>query len=238
VFEVLSTSGDTHLGGDDFDKKIVDWLVATFKRDEGIDLSKDRKSLGNFKLDGIPPAPRGVPQVEVTFDISADGILRVSARDKASSKRADISITGASTLSADDVAAATRDAERHAEEDRARRALVDARNEAESMLYQSGRQIKEFGDKVSADIKNRVQAAADALQAAAAGEDVAAIRAAIDALREASTAIGQAMYGGGGGAAAAAGPQQPGGGGDGGGPAAGSGKSEPGVYDAEFTDST
>jgi L1 cell adhesion molecule like protein len=202
------------------------------------EFARDNKSLGNFKLEGIPPAPRGVPQVEVTFDISADGILRVSARDKASGKRADISITGASTLSADDVAAATRDAERHAAEDRARRALVDARNEAESMLYQSGRQIKEFGDKVSADVKNRVQAAADALQAAAAGEDVAAIRAAIDALREASTAIGQAMYGGGG--AAAAGPQQQpgGGGGDGGGPAAGSGKSEPGVYDAEFTDST
>jgi molecular chaperone DnaK len=136
------------------------------------------------------------------------------------------------------VAAATRDAERHAAKDKARRALVDARNEAESMLYQSGRQLKEFGDKVPADVKARVQAASDALQAAAAGEDAAAIRAAADALREASTAIGQAMYGA---AGAGAGPQQPGGGGgDGGGPAGGSKTPppEPGVYDAEFTDSS
>ncbi len=202
------------------------------------EFAKDNKSLGNFKLDGIPPAPRGVPQVEVTFDISADGILRVSARDKASGKRSDISITGASTLSADDVAKATKEAERYAEEDRQRRALVDARNEAESLLYQSGRQIKEFGDKVPPDVVARVTERSGALRAAAATEDVAAIKAAMDALREAGTAIGQAMYGGAGGPAAGQ-QQQPGGGGGGGdgGPSKGPPK-DPGVIDAEFTDSS
>jgi molecular chaperone DnaK (HSP70) len=202
------------------------------------EFAKDNKSLGNFKLDGIPPAPRGVPQVEVTFDISADGILRVSARDKASGKRSDISITGASTLSADDVAKATKEAERYAEEDRKRRALVDARNEAESLLYQSGRQIKEFGDKVPPDVAARVTERSEALRAAAATEDVAAIKAAMDALREAGTAIGQAMYGGAGGPAAGQ-QQQPGGGSGGGdgGPSKGPPK-DPGVIDAEFTDSS
>ena len=201
------------------------------------EFARDNKSLGNFRLDGIPPAPRGVPQVEVTFDISADGILRVTARDKASGKRSDISITGASTLSADDVARATKEAERYAEEDKKRRALVDARNEAEALTYQTQRQLKEFADKVPADVAARVREKADALTAAAAGEDAGAIRAALDALREAASAIGQAMYGSG--ASGGGSAQQPGG--DGTGAAGASSRSaggDPGVIDAEFTDSS
>ncbi len=196
------------------------------------EFAKDNKSLGNFRLDNIPPAPRGVPQVEVTFDLSADGTLRVSARDKASGKRADISITGASTLSEADVKKATAEAERYAQEDRARRALVDAKNEAESMVYQVNKQQAEFKDKVPADVMSRVEEKKAALQSTAQGDDVDAIRHAMDDLRQASTAIGQAMYGqqqaaGEGGAGAP--------GGDGG--ASGKDKGGPQVYDAEFTDS-
>ncbi len=200
------------------------------------EFAADNKSLGTFKLEGIPPAPRGTPQIEVSFDISADGILRVSARDKASGKRADISITGASTLSKDDVARATADAERYAEADHKRRELVDARNEAESGLYQAGRQVKEFKDKVPADVTAKVQTRSDELARAAAGEDVAAIKAASDALREAVAAIGQAVY--------AQQPQQPQGAPQQPGAAPGSGDGGPAspggpgpVIDAEFKDS-
>ena len=195
------------------------------------EFAADNKSLGTFKLEGIPPAPRGVPQIEVSFDISADGILRVSARDKASNKRADISITGASTLSKEDVARATAEAERYAEADHKRRELVDARNEAESSMYAAGRQIKEFKDKVPAEVTSKVQTRIDELARVAGGEDTAAIKAASNALREAVSEIGQAVY-----AQQPQQPQQPGGappGGDGG-PASPGG---PGVIDAEFTDS-
>ena len=195
------------------------------------EFAADNKSLGTFKLEGIPPAPRGMPQIEVSFDISADGILRVSARDKASNKRADISITGASTLSKEDVARATAEAERYAEADHKRRELVDARNEAESSMYAAGRQIKEFKDKVPAEVTSKVQTRIDELARVAGGEDTAAIKAASNALREAVSEIGQAVY-----AQQPQQPQQPGGappGGDGG-PASPGG---PGVIDAEFTDS-
>lgn len=99
---------------------------------------KDNKSIGNFRLDGIPPAPRGVPQVEVRFDIDANGILSVTAMDKGSGKKADIKITGASTLSQDDVERMVQDAEKFADEDKKRREAVDVRNQADSMIYQVG----------------------------------------------------------------------------------------------------
>jgi molecular chaperone DnaK len=201
------------------------------------EFATDNKSLGTFKLEGIPPAPRGVPQIEVSFNISADGILRVSARDKASGKRADISITGASTLSKDDVAKATADAERYAEADRKRRELVDARNEAESALYQAGRQVKEFKEKVPADVTDKVQARIDELGRAAGGDDVAAIKKASEALREAVSAIGQSVYSQ---QQQQPGAQQPGGAQPGGGSGSDGGPASPGgpgVIDAEFSDS-
>ena len=194
------------------------------------EFAADNKSLGTFKLEGIPPAPRGVPQIEVSFDISADGILRVSARDKASNKRADISITGASTLSKEDVARATAEAERYAEADHKRRELVDARNEAESAMYAAGKQFKEFKEKVPADVTSKVQTRIDELARVAGGEDAAAIKAASTALREAASEIGKAVY-------AQQQQQQPPPGGAPGGDGGPASPGGPGVIDAEFTDS-
>jgi len=219
--EIFSTAADSQTS--------VDVHVLQGERE----FAKDNKSLGNFRLDGIPPAPRGTPQVEVSFDLSADGILRVSARDKASGKSSDISTTGASTLSEADVKKATAEAERYAAEDKSRRALVDARNEAESMIYQTEKAEAEFKDKVPPDVMAKVGEKKGALKAAAAGEGTNAIRTAMEDLRQASTAIGQAMYGSG---AAQQGPsaQPPGAnGGDGG----GGGGSGPDVIDADFTES-
>ena len=189
------------------------------------EFARDNKSLGNFRLDGIPPAPRGVPQVEVTFDLSADGILSVSAKDKASGKKAEIKITGASTLSEAEVKRATAEAEANAAEDKRRRAGVDAKNEAEALVYQARKQQAEFKDKAPPDVMARVGDGIAALERAAQGDDTDAIRQAADALRQALMQIGQAAYGS---------PQapssgasaEPGNGKDGG----------PGVYDAEFTE--
>ncbi len=111
--------------------------------------AKDNKSLGTFRLDGIPPAPRGVPQVEVKFDIDANGILSVTATDKGTGRKQDIKITGASTLSNDEVEKMVQDAQKFAEEDTKKREAVDVKNQADSMVYQSEKQLKEFGDKVS-----------------------------------------------------------------------------------------
>ena len=192
------------------------------------EFAKDNKSLGNFRLDGIPPAPRGVPQVEVTFDLSADGILSVSAKDKASGKKAEIKITGASTLSEAEVKRATAEAEANAAEDKRRRAVVDAKNEAEALVYQARKQQTEFKDKAPPEVMIQVEDSIAALERAALGDDTEAIRVAADALRQALMQIGQAAYG--------AGPQAPGPG-----PSAGPGNGKDGggpqVYDAEFTDS-
>jgi molecular chaperone DnaK len=121
------------------------------------ELAKDNKSLGTFRLDGIPPAPRGVPQIDVTFDIDANGILSVTAKDKATSKQQSISITGASTLDKRDVDKMVRDAESHAEEDRRRREQIDTKNLADSLVYQAEKQLRDLGDKVSAVDRGRVE---------------------------------------------------------------------------------
>ncbi len=121
------------------------------------ELAKDNKSLGTFRLDGIPPAPRGVPQIDVTFDIDANGILSVTAKDKATSKQQSISITGASTLDKRDVEKMVRDAESHAEEDRRRREQIDTKNLADSLVYQAEKQLRDLGDKVSAVDRGRVE---------------------------------------------------------------------------------
>ena len=151
---------------------------------------KDNKSLGNFRLDGIPPAPRGIPQIEVKFDIDANGILSVSAKDKGTGKQQDIKITGASTLSSDDVERMVKDAEKNAEEDKRRRSAVDTRNQADSMVYQTGKQIKELGDKVPAALKEKVEAKLKALNDAIASDSEEGMKAAMEALNQEACARG------------------------------------------------
>ena len=198
---------------------------------------RDNKSLGTFRLDGIPPAPRGVPQVEVKFDIDANGILSVTATDKGTGKAQDIKITGASTLSSDDVDRMVQDAEKFADEDKVKREAVDTRNSADSMIYQAEKQVKEFGDKVPAELKAKVDAAVSTLKDAVAKDDTAAMKTGMEALQAEVMAIGQAVYSAGGAAGAGSAP-----GGDAGGDGAapGGGAASGGddtVIDADFTDS-
>ena len=190
--------------------------------------------MGTFRLDGIPPAPRGVPQIEVKFDIDANGILSVTATDKGTGKQQDIKITGASTLPSDEVEKMVKNAEQFADEDKKRREVIDAKNQADSMVYQTEKQLKEFDDKVPADVKDKVNAKLQDLKDAVPSEDAAKINAAIEALRTEVMALGQAVYsqGGAGGAPGAEGEAP---GGDAGAPGAGP-KGDDDVIDAEFTD--
>ena len=155
--------------------------------------TKDNKSLGKFKLDEIPPAPRGTPQIEVTFDIDANGILNVSAKDLGTKKEQKIVITASGGLSKDDVERMRRDAEAHAEDDRLRREEVELRNEADGTVYRTERFLKENGDKIGASkatIEGLVATAKDALK----GSDVAAIKSAHEKLNEAVQAATTALY--------------------------------------------
>uniref|UniRef100_A0A7S2T2V6 Heat shock protein 70 n=1 Tax=Chloropicon primus TaxID=1764295 RepID=A0A7S2T2V6_9CHLO len=155
---------------------------------------RDNKLLGNFRLDGIPPAPRGVPQVEVKFDIDANGILSVEALDKGTNKKADIKITGASTLSDDEVNRMVNEAEKFSEADKQKREAVDVRNQADSMVYQTEKQLNELADKVPADIKEKVEAKLNDLKSSLQTEDVEAIKAAQEALQQEVVQLGQAIY--------------------------------------------
>jgi len=155
---------------------------------------KDNKSLGNFRLDGIPAAPRGVPQIEVKFDIDANGILSVSARDKGTGKQQDIKITGASTLSSEDVERMVGDAAKFAEEDKQKREAVDTKNQGDSMAYQTRKQVKELGEKVPADIKDKVEAKLKELDDAIASDNTASIKAAMEALQTEVMAMGSSVY--------------------------------------------
>src|SRR5438128_140392 len=228
VFEVRSTSGDGYLGGDDFDKKLVDWMAEEFQRDQGIDLRKDRqalqrlteaaekakielsggvetlggvmtkliernttipvrksevfstaddnqsavdihvlqgerelardnRTLGHFRLEGIRPAPRGVPQVEVAFDIDANGILTIAAKDKDTGKEQKITVSGSTQLSKEEIDRMVDDAQAHSDEDRRRREEVEARNSADSIAYQVERQIQELGNQVPVNEKARAE---------------------------------------------------------------------------------
>ncbi len=157
-------------------------------------MAADNKSLGKFILDGIPPAPRGVPQIEVTFDIDANGILKVTASDKATGRSQHITITASSGLSDSEVEKMRKDAEAHAEEDRKRRELIEARNHADNTAYAAEKALKEFGDKVPAEVKSDIEAKVAEVKRVAEGEDVAAMKAATEKLGEAIQKIGASVY--------------------------------------------
>jgi molecular chaperone DnaK len=157
-------------------------------------MAADNKSLGKFILDGIPPAPRGIPQIEVTFDIDANGILKVTAKDKATGRSQHITITASSGLSEAEVEKMRKDAEAHAEEDRKRRELIEARNNADNTVYASEKALKEFGDKVPAEVRNEIETKAAEVKKAAEGENVDEIRSATDALGQVIQKIGASVY--------------------------------------------
>jgi len=190
------------------------------------------KTLGKFQLVGIPPAPRGMPQVEVTFDIDANGIVNVSAKDKATNKEQQIRIQASGGLSDAEVEKMVKDAEVHAAEDKKRKELVEAKNHAESMIHQTQKSLNELGAKVSEADKSTIEATIADLKAAMEGSDIEAIKSKTNALAQSAMKLGEAMY-----KAQEAGSA----GGDGAGPsgANGSGQkssSEDDVVDADFTE--
>ena len=158
------------------------------------ELAGDNKSLARFILDGIPPSPRGVPQIEVSFDIDANGIVNVKARDKASGKEQHVTITASSGLNKDEVERLVKDAEANAETDRRRREQIEVRNEADNLAYQSEKALRDNAEKIPADVKSEVEAKVAAVREAAKGDDVDRIKTALEELRQAASKIGEAMY--------------------------------------------
>jgi molecular chaperone DnaK len=189
------------------------------------------KSLGKFQLTGIPPAPRGMPQIEVTFDIDADGILHVSAKDLGTGKEQAIEIKGGSGLGEQEVEQMVKDAESHAEEDRRQRELAEARNTAENAAYQAEKQLAEMGDQVDADAKSEIESAIKDVKEVLTSEDVEEIKAKTDSLQQAFHKVSEQIY--------QAAQQQAAASGDGAGDAAGAegaGADEEEVVDAEVVD--
>ncbi len=158
------------------------------------EFTRDNKALGTFELTGIAPAPRGVPQIEVTFDIDANGIVHVSAKDKGTGKEQSMTITGGSSLPKDDIERMVREAEEHAAEDKARREAAEVRNNAEQLVYSLEKLIAENEDKIADSVKDEVKADIEALKTALQGEDEAAIKSAFDKLNESQTKLGEAIY--------------------------------------------
>ncbi len=202
-------------------------------------MANDNRTLGRFHLDGIPPAPRGVPQIEVTFDIDANGLLHVTAKDKATNKEQSIRITSSSGLSKEEVDRMKKDAQSHSAEDKKRKEDVDTKNQADNLVFQTRKQVKEMGDKIPANLKAKVESAADALDSAVKSGAIGEIRAKIDALNaawnEAATVMYQSATGGAQGAAGQPGAQAPPG--DQAGARAGDGQKRPdgkAVEDASF----
>jgi molecular chaperone DnaK len=198
-------------------------------------LAKDNRTLGKFHLTGLPPAPRGVPQIEVTFDIDANGILNVTAKDKATNKEQKIQITSSSGLSKEEVERMAKEAEAHASEDKAKREEIEARNQLDGMVYQVEKMLKENGDKISGDEKGQVESAVADARKALEGTDAAAMNAAREKLTQASHKLAEAMY-----KAQQAAPAD---GASGAGPQAGAPngagqpeKKDEGVIDAEYVD--
>jgi molecular chaperone DnaK len=157
-------------------------------------MAADNKLLGQFDLVGIPPAPRGVPQIEVIFDIDANGIVHVTAKDRATAKSQQVRIEAKSGLSKDEIDRMVKDAEAHASEDKKKRELVEARNGADHAVHTTEKSLKEHGDKISAEEKSAIEAALAELRTAKDGEDVSAIQQKTQALLQASMKLGEAMY--------------------------------------------
>jgi molecular chaperone DnaK len=158
------------------------------------EFTRDNKNLGTFELTGIAPAPRGIPQIEVTFDIDANGIVHVSAKDKGTGKEQSMTITGGSSLAKEDIERMVREAEEHAAEDKERREKAEVRNNSEQLVYSIEKLIKENDDKLPDDVKGEVQADVDALKTALAGDDDAAVKTAFDTLNVSQTKLGEAIY--------------------------------------------
>ncbi len=159
------------------------------------EMAKDNKSLGRFDLSDIPPAPRGVPQIEVTFDIDANGILNVSAKDKATGREQSIEIKASSGLSEDEIENMVKDAEEHAEEDRRQRELVEARNQADNMIHATEKSLKDYGDNISAEDRQKVEQAVEALRGVLDSDDKETIETKTGELSEAAAALAQQAYG-------------------------------------------
>jgi len=157
-------------------------------------LARDNRLLGRFELTGIPPAPRGVPQIEVTFKVDVNGILTVSAKDLGTGKENKITITGAGGLNKDEIEKMKREAEAHAEEDKKRREVIDLKNQGDTLVYQTERQLKEYGDKVTADVRAQIEGALNNLREALKSEDGDRIRKAIDNLNTVAYKLGEEVY--------------------------------------------
>jgi molecular chaperone DnaK len=202
-------------------------------------MAADNKLLGQFDLVGLPPAPRGMPQVEVTFDIDANGIVQVSAKDKATGKEQQIRIQASGGLSEADIQKMVKDAELHAEEDKKKRELIDARNQGEALVHSTDKHLKDFGDKVGPTEKAEIEGGLEGLKEALKGEDVEAIKNKTNALAQSAMKLGEAMY------KAQQAESQAGAAGGAGGPGAAAneggpqgGKGGENVVDAEFEDVT
>ncbi len=197
------------------------------------EMASDNKSLGTFRLDGIPAAPRGVPQIEVTFDIDANGILSVTAKDKGSGKEQSISITGASTLSDSEVESMVKDAEANASADKEKREKIDLKNQAETLVYQAEKQMEELGDKVEADAKAKVEEKRTKLKEATEKEDYDAMKTLLEELQQELYTVGASVYQ----QAGAEGAAAPGADAAAGAAGGSAGDAGDDVIDAEFTES-
>jgi len=159
------------------------------------ELARDNKSLGHFRLEGIAPAPRGIPQVEVTFDIDANGILNVTARDKATGREQKITITASSGLSKQEVERMVREAELHAQEDRQRKEEIEVRNRADSLAYQAERTLQDVGERIPVSLRTEVEERIKAVRDALSANDMTGVRTASDDLERTMQRIGQEVYG-------------------------------------------
>jgi len=201
--------------------------------------SRDNKTIGRFKLDDIPPAPRGVPQIEVTFDIDANGMLAVSAKDLGTGKEQKITITASSGLSKDEIERMRKDGEMHAEEDKKKREEIETRNEADNLVYRSEKLLKDNKDKVAEADRSKIEAAVAEVKTALSGGDFSAIKTASEKLNEVWQTVASELYKAGAAQAQGAGGAQPGGQPGGGGSAGGQksgGKDEGPIIDAEVVD--
>jgi len=216
--EVFSTAADS--------QPAVDIKVFQGERP----MAEDNMLLGQFRLDGIPPAPRGIPQIEVSFDIDSNGILNVSAKDRATGREQKITITASTNLDEKEVERMVEDSRRHSAEDQQRKDLVEARNIADQVSYQTEKTLRELGDKISEADRNAVESKVAEVKKAAQGDNAQRIRQLIEELQQAAMALGQAMYGEG--PEAGAGPMP--GGPMPGGPAPGGTPPDDDVVDGEF----